>query len=430
METREIIDEIRSTFERFKVANDARLAEIEKHGVAGAETTAMVDRLNASVESLQAALNQRVDDLETRLNRPHMGGFGGSRPTDLQMQVYAAWQGAVQGREVDPGQVDLKLIEDYNRGFRDWMRRGDRASADSLRLLNEMSVASAPDGGYLVSPDGTGHIVSLVYLTSPMRRLASVQTISSDSLEGINDLDEAGASWVGETATRSGNTDTPSVGVWKIPVHEQYAEPKATQKLLDDAAIDVEGWLAGKVADKFARGENTACVTGNGILRPRGFTTYTAGTPSATTWDVVQQVNSGAAADITADGLVDLVYALKSVYRQGAVFGMTRTSESEARKLKDGNGQYLWQPDFQQRGAANLLGFPVEELADMAEISAGTLPIAFGNFKAAYQIVDRLGIRVLRDPYTTKGYVKFYTTKRVGGAVLNFEAIKLQVISA
>ncbi len=429
-ETREIIDQIRSQFEQFKLQNDQRLAEIEKYGQATAETSAKVDHVNAAVDRLQTTLTQRMDDMETRLNRPQAGGIRGSRYTDEQMRIYALWQGTVQHREVDPGDVDLKLIEDYNRGFRDWMRHGDRASGDSLRMLNEMSVQSAPDGGYMVSPDATGRIVSLIMETSPIRRLASVQTISTDSLEGINDLDEAGASWVGETATRSGNTDTPSVGNWKIPVHEQYAEPRETQKLLDDANVDVEGRLAGKVADKFARSENTAFVSGTGIQKPRGFTTYAAGTPSAATWDVIEQVVSGNAAALTADGLIDLVASLKDPYTANAVFGMRRATQFTIRKFKDGEGNYLWRPDFSLKGSATLLGFPVVDMADMAAVAGGALPVVFGDFRAAYQIIDRLGIRVLRDPYTTKGYVKFYTTKRVGGAVLNFEAIKLQVVSA
>jgi HK97 family phage major capsid protein len=431
MDTREIVDAIKREFEAFKAANDQRLAEVEQFGVASVETQAKVDRANVAISELQ----EKLDALENRLNRPQLGGVhGGIRPSDKQLMAYARWQGAAQGREVDPDEVDLELITRYNRAFRDWMRRGERASAESLSILNEMSVSSDPDGGVLVSPDLSGRVAMLVYETSPIRQYASIQEISTDALEGWTDLDEADASWVGETETRSGNTATPQLGTWRIPVHEQYAEPRATQKLLDDARIDVEGWLAGKVAGKFARNENTAFVTGNGVHRPRGFTTYTAGTPAgggaASSWQVIEQVVSGSASAVTADGLIDLVFSLKSVYRQGAIFGMNRTTEREVRQLKDGQNNYLWQPDFTERAQARLLGFPVVEMPDMADISSNALPIVFGNLREAYQIVDRAGIRVLRDPYTTKGYVKFYTTKRVGGSVVNFEAIKLQKISA
>lgn len=420
-------DEIKALFEQFKAANDARLAEIEKHGAATAETSAKVDRINAVIDSLQATLNQRVDDLETRLNRPLAGGRGGDRLNDSQMKIYARWQSEAQGKDVDPGDVDLKLIAEYSKSFRSWMRRGDR---ESERILNEMSVASPPDGGFLVSPDTAGRIVEMLYETSPIRGLCSPQVISSDALEGVNDLDEADAGWVGETAVRAGNTGTPQVGVWRIPAHEMYAEPRATQKLLDDAQVDVEAWLAKKVVNRFSRLENTAFVSGNGVLQPRGFLSYAAGTPTAANWQVIQRVNSGNANTVTADGIIDLVAALKDAYTARAVFGMRRATQFTIRKLKDGNGQYLWQPDFAQRGRATLLGFPIVDMADMPAIAALALAIVFGDFQEGYQIVDRLGIRVLRDPYTTKGYVKFYTTKRVGGAVLNFEALKIQLISA
>jgi HK97 family phage major capsid protein len=420
------VDEIKTLFEQFKAANDARLAEIEKHGAATAETSARVDRINAAIDSLQSGLGQRIDDLETRLNRPAAGGRGGESPTDAQMRLYARWQSEATGRDVDPGDVDTKLIADYGRAFRNWMRRGGQ---ESERILNEMSVASPPDGGFLVSPDTAGRIVEMLYETSPIRQLASAQPISSDALEGVFDLDEAGAGWVGETAARPGNTATPQVGTWRIPVHEMYAEPNATQKLLDDAQVDIEAWLARKVSGRFARLENTAFVAGNGVLRPRGFLTYPAGVPTAALWQVIEQVPSGNANLLTGDGLIDLVGALKDIYQASAVFGMRRATQTAVRKFKDGNGNYLWQPDFATRGSATLLGFPIVEMADMPAVGAGALPVVFGDFQAAYQIVDRFGIRVLRDPYTRKGFVKFYTTKRVGGDVLNFEALKLQVVS-
>jgi len=429
MDTKELIDQIRSQFEQFKAQNDQRLAEIEKYGAATAETQAKVDAINSAIIDLQAKLDGRIDDIETRLNRPHAGGYHGARYSDQQMRVYAQWQTVVQGREVAPGDVDTVLIENYNRAFRDWARHGDRAASDSLRILNEMSVASPPDGGFLVSPDTSGRIATMVYETSPIRRLANVQTISSDALEGYNDLDQAGAGWVGEVQVRPGNTATPQVGVWRIPAHEVYAEPHATQKVLDDASIDVESWLAGKVAERFARIEATAFVVGNGVLQPRGFMTYPNGVPAAALWQVIEQVASGAAATLTADGLINVVTALKASYRQGSVWAMNRATEGVVRLLKDGNGNYLWQPDFSMGGRATLVGYPVEEFADLPNVGAGVLAVAFGNFKAAYQIVDRLGVRVLRDPYTTKGWVKFYTTKRVGGDVVNFEAIKIQVCS-
>ena len=431
-----VIDRIANEWENLKDQHTQLRNEIDKYGSASAEARAKVDALNAAIELLQGSVNQRIESLENRANRPLAGGPAAlTVPADRLMMAYAMWTADVKGGEVDPDRVNMDEVRRYNKAFRDYMRRGERADSEHLRFLNEMSAGSAPDGGFWISPDMTGRLVQLVYETSPIRQYASVQSISTAELEGDYDLDEAGTGgWVGETAARAGNTDTPSLGGWVIRVYEQYAEPRATQIFLDDARIDVEGWLAAKVAAKFARVENTAFVTGTGVNQPRGFTTYGAGTPAATTmatWSVIQQVASGAASALTADGLINLVYALKSVYRNGAIFGMNRTTERDARLLTDGNGNYFWLPDFSRAGASSLLGYPVVELPDMPSISAGTEPIVFGNLREAYQIVDRAGsVSTLRDPYTTKGRVKFYTRKRVGGDVVNFEAIALQTISA
>lgn len=446
MTMQELAEQIQREFHTFRDSNDRRLSEVERFGTASRETVEMVNRANTAITALQTRLDetvrdqmQRLEDMENRLNRPLAGGDTTRGLPEERVRLYARWQGMVQfnaGRtptaDLDPSQVDLDFIRNYQRAFRNWVRRGERASQSDLTLLNEMSAGKDAEGGYWIEPDTTGSMIQFQYETSPMRRLATVETISSDSLEGTYDLDEAAASWVGETESRS-DTNTPGIGQWKIPVHEQYAQPRATQKLLDDALVDVEGWLANKVRDKFGRGENTAFVTGSGVLKPRGFTTYTAGTPAGTTvaaYQVIRQVNSGAAANLASDGLLDLFYALKSPYRNGAVFGMNRATEADVRQLKSGTGEYMFAPDLNGRLVPSLFGYPIEELPDMANVSAGTLPIVWGNIRAAYTIVDRLGIRVLRDPYTAKPYVRFYTTKRVGGDVLDFDAIVLQKVSA
>lgn len=430
-----IAEQIQREWREFREVNDRRLAEVEKHGQATTETQAQVDRANQAITDLQTELSnkitnqdKRVEELEERWHRTMLMGSPGEPVRDEQRVAYASWQSMVQGKPVDPAHVDMELVRNYQTAFRDYMRHGNQADADNLRFLNSMSVGSDADGGYWVDPDTSGRIAQLVYETSPVRQVANVQTVSTDALEGTVDLGEAGSGWVGETESRS-ETDTPTIGRWRIEVHEQYAEPRSTQKLLDDAMVNVEEWLSGKVVSRFTRQENAAFVDGNGVHRPRGFLTYTAGTPSATTWDVIEQVNSGASAALDADGLIDLVFSLKSVYRQGAVFGMNRLTEAAVRKLTDGQDNYLWQPDFQERASARLLGHPIIEMPDMPDVDSNALPVVFGNFTEAYQIVDRMGVRVLRDPYTTKGWVKFYSTKRVGGGVVNFEAIKIQKIS-
>jgi HK97 family phage major capsid protein len=244
-------------------------------------------------------------------------------------------------------------------------------------------------------------------------------------LELIADENQAGFGWVAEQDSRT-ETTTPDISKRVIHAHEMYAEPRATQKLLDDAGFDVEGWLGRKVSNRFARAEATAFVTGSGVGQPRGFTTY----PTGTSTGQIEQINSGAASALTADGIFDLVYSLKSPYLMNSRFMMARLTIRDVRKLKDGEGRYLWEPIFKVGEPASLVGYPLHQADDMPAVSAGNEAIVFGDMKTAYTIVDRKGIRVLRDPYTAKPYIKFYTTRRVGGDVVNFEAIKLQTISA
>ena len=279
-------------------------------------------------------------------------------------------------------------------------------------------------------------IVERVRETSPMRSVASVVTIGTDALEGFNDLDEAGAGWVGETGARP-ETTTPQLGKWSIPVHEIYAMPAATQKVLDDSMFNIEAWLAAKVADRFARTENAAFINGDGILKPRGLFTYpTAATAdSSRAWGTFEHILTTVSGGFPAhaagppqvspgDPLITTVFALKAMHRANAAWMMPRSTVGLVRRIKDVDGNYVWQPDFTQRQGGTLLGYPVVEAEDIAAASAAGNGIAFGDFREAYTVVDRVGIRVLRDPYTAKGYVRFYTTKRVGGGALHFEAVK------
>ncbi|MCC6959449.1 MAG: phage major capsid protein [Dehalococcoidia bacterium] len=423
------LDELGKAFEAFKTHNDARLNEIAKFGEASAATQAAVERANADIAAIQAKLKEandktelRMNELEDRIVRNATRGRGEKLDDDFR-ERYAIWQGVVQAKLVDPADLDMGFVDKYRKDFRAYIRRG---------ISNDLSVVGDESGGYWVDPDTSGRIVEFVRESSPVRQYASVQATTSDSLEGSYDMDEAGdGGWVGETETRS-DTTTPIIGEWSIPVREQYAQPKATQKVLDDAAVNVEAWLAGKIGSKFARREATAFVTGNGEKKPRGFLTYPSGDSAAgdaTAIQKIAQVNSGNASALTADGLTDLVYSQKSALRAGSIFGGTRLTEAAIRKLKDTTNNYLWRPDFTQAGSSMLMGFPFVEFADMPEIAANALPLFFGNLRAGYQIVDRIGIRTLRDPYTSKPYVKFYTTQRVGGDVIDFSAIKLQKIS-
>jgi len=416
------MNELGQAFEEFKQANDRRLHEIEKKGVADPLTELQVTRLNNEMSRIQEATDKsqkRVDLLETVMKRSPVEG-------NRENEYKNAAQFLRERKASIQGNFNLDNYREYKSAFDNYLRKNNAGSA--VEEIKALSVGSDPDGGYWVTPDLTGQIAKLVNDTSPMRQVANIVTIGTDALEGINDLDEATTGWVGETDSRI-ETVSPQIGQWKIPVHEQYAEPRATQKLLDDAVFNVEEWLAGKIADKFSRMENQAFFSGDGTGKPTGFLTYAAGTPSSSSWNVIEQMNTGAAGAFAAsnpgDVLVDLVFSLKANYRENAVFMMKRSTLAEVRKLKDADGNYLWTPDFQENQGGTLLGFKALEAEDMPAVAADSLSIAFGDFNAGYQIVDRQGVRILRDSFTTKPYVKFYTTKRVGGDVVNFDAIKL-----
>jgi HK97 family phage major capsid protein len=423
---RSAVYDLGRAFEAFKEANDQRLREIERRGQADPLTEMKVNRLNSeitrAIDSADAA-KRRVDQIETAMHRSPMSGGGDD------------WKEAetfmLERKGFINGDMGIDAYRQYKGAFRGYLRKNNAGSGvDEIKAL---SVGSDPDGGYTVTPDMSGRIATLVRETSPMRQIANVVTIGTDALEGIHDLNEATSGWVGETETRT-ETAAPKIGEYRIPVHEQYAEPRATQKLLDDSLFNIEEWLSLKIAERLSRMENESFIHGNGVKKPRGFLTYAAGTPSAAGFNVIEQLPSGGAgafaSDDPGDALINLVYALKSAYREKAVFMMKRSTLAEVRKLKDPNDNYLWQPDFQMQQGGTLLGFNVVEAEDMPAIGTDSLSIAFGDFNAGYQIVDRQGIRILRDSFTAKPYVKFYTTKRVGGDVVNFEAIKLMKFSA
>lgn len=384
------VDTLGSAWEQFKNVNDRRLSEIEKKGHADALTTDHLSKINHALDGYK----NRLDTMETAIARPAMG---------LEFDRFTRPE-----------------VSEHKEAFCMYLRKGVE---DDLTHLEKkaLSVTNDVDGGYLVTPQMSATIAKSVFETSPMRQLAGVETISSDSLEMIEDTDEAAAGWSTETGIVS-DTDTPQIGKKTIAVHELYAQPKATQKLIDDSSIDIEAWLAGKLVDVFSRKENTAFVNGDGTGKPRGILTYAAGTA----WGEIEQIASGTSATITADGIVKLYYALKEDYATRATFLMSRASVQQVRLLKEATtNQYLWQPGLSAGAPDTLLGLPVMQAADMPTPAADSLSVAVADFKRAYQIVDRTGIRILRDPYTEKPFVKFYSTKRVGGDVVNFEAVKL-----
>jgi HK97 family phage major capsid protein len=419
--------DLNTAFVAFRTANDERLKAIETKGSADVLITNKVDAANTAITAITAQITAVENNLR-ELEIANARIPNGSRE-DRDKEVVNATQFFSLVREKPVATVsdaDLASYRNYRAALAAHLRRGEQLTPDMRAALQ---TGQAPNGGFWVTPDTSGRIVELMQQTSPVRQLASVQPIGTDMYEGFNDLDEADSGWVGETEARP-DTNTPQTGKYQIPVHEQYASPKSTQKQLDDSMFNVESWLAKKVSSKLSRRENTAFVGGNGVGKPRGFTTYAAGTPTAAVWNVIQRLKTGVAGGFAvtspADKIIDLIAALKPEYRQGAKFAMSSLTLAEVRKLKDAQGHYLLIPDFSKSSAGSLLGFDVAELQDMATIAVDSLSIAFAKWDEAYTILDHtVGVRVLRDPYTATPYVKFYTTKRVGGDIVNFEAIKL-----
>lgn len=419
-EIKGVIEGLGRDFEEFKKANDQRLKEIEEKGHADPILTEKVDKMSAGLNQLDE-MKSRIERAETMAARRTKYSADGS-DLDEKAAKWAEMNAKRRGIRFE-GEFGASDLKEYRKAFQQYMRKGQMAEDLHAKAL---SVGIDPDGGYTVEPDTNGRIVEKIFETSPMRQVAAQQTIGTDALEGLYDLDEAASGWVGETQARP-ETSTPKLASWRIPVHEIYAFPFATQKVLDDAMIDLEAWLSNKVADKFAREENEAFVNGDGVGKPRGFLTYPSGTTLPGT---IQRFFTGEAGAFAAspdggDILLDAIYGMKQGLRSGARWHMPRSVTAEVRKLKDGEGRYLWQPGIAAGEPASLLGYAVLEFEDMPELADGSLSIAFANMGEAYQIVDRHGIRVLRDPYTNKPFVGFYSIKRTGGDVLDFDAIKL-----
>jgi len=436
-EIKSLIEDQGKAFEAFKTTLDTEMkSKIGKDDPIVTEKLAKIEKsldtaveAKAALEAAIAAEKKEREELEAKFNRMGISKDGEAGKRELEIKTHnlvLEAHNAERKERFEP--LDEKGFDEYKAAHSRYLRKGDRLlSADEMKTL---SVGSDPDGGYFVTPDTGGRIVKKVYETSPIRQIASVQAISTDALEGIEDLGEAGAGYAGEQ-TQGSDTTTPQVGKWRIPVYWIDTEPKTTQQLLDDAMVDVEAWLSGKVADKFGRFENNEFV--NGATKIRGFTSYptAADDGSGVAWGTIGTVKSGlngdfkAAASFPADPIFDLIGCVKQAYLANARFVTRRSVINKMRKFKATTGEFLWQPSLVLGNPEQFAGYPITRAEDMPALTTGSLSLAFGDFGSAYQIVDRQGIRVLRDNLTSKPYVKFYTTKRTGGGVVNFEAIKL-----
>ena len=390
--------EMMRAFEAFKEANDERL-EKRSSDVVLEEKLA---RINRTID----AQTRRLDDLALKGARPAIG----------------AERRAARGTEA----------VEHKAAFDAYVRSGETAGLRALEM-KAMSIGSNTDGGYLVPPEVEQVIGQRLTAISPIRSIAGVRTISSNVYKKPFMTAGPATGWVGETDART-QTSSPTLDELSFPAMELYAMPAATASLLEDSAVNLDQWIGQEVEQVFAAQEGTAFVSGDGANKPKGFLSYTTVDNGSWSWGNIGYVASGAAGAFPSsnpsDVLVDFIYAVNAGYRQNSVFVMNRKTQSAIRKFKDTDGNYLWQPPAQAGGRASLMTFPVIEAEDMPDIAANSLSIAFGDFNRGYLIVDRAGVSVLRDPYTAKPYVLFYTTKRVGGGVQDFDAIKLMKFAA
>lgn len=326
------------------------------------------------------------------------------------------------------GGADMADASPELKGFVDGYLRMGRETE-----LKSLSIGSAADGGFAVPRSIDAEIARRLVKLSPVRSVANVVQTSTSGFRRLISIGGTASGWASETGARI-ETNSPKLAEIVPPLGELYANPSATQQMLDDAAFDVGSWLAGEIATEFARAEGAAFINGTGTNQPRGFLTgpTAAQNDTARPFGTLQFIASGNANafDATPESkLIDIVFAMKAALRQGAVWMMNSATLAAVRKFKSADGSFLWQAGIVDGQPSRLLGYPVVEAEDMPDIGAGNFPIAFGNFKAGYLIAERTATTILRDPYTNKPYVQFYATRRVGGQVLDSDAIKLLKIS-
>ncbi len=314
----------------------------------------------------------------------------------------------------------------HTKAFEAYLRSGDDDALRGLELDSKsLSTAVNSDGGYLVDPQTSDTVASVLRATASIRSIASVVNVEATSYDVLIDTTDIGTGWASETAAMA-ETDTPQIERISIPLHELSALPKASQRLLDDSAFDIESWLAGRIADKFARAEAAAFVNGDGVEKPKGFLSHPTIEDALWSWGHLGYVPTGADGKLAeGDPLIQLVYALGAQYRANATFVMNSKTAGKIRMLKDGEGRFIWADGLAASEPARLLGYPVLIAEDMPDIASGSMSVAFGDFSAGYTVAERPDLRVLRDPFSAKPHVLFYASKRVGGDVSDFAAIKI-----
>jgi predicted phage gp36 major capsid-like protein len=401
--TQKNYDEIRT--------NHKKLEEALEKGIEGRRETVkklqedIVTR-QEEIDKVNKSINERIDAMEVALKRPQNqiiepDSEQYKAAKQLLISTMAVRKETASYDKVKGAKVNIEEYKSYCNEMEDWLRKDEnRLTPEQMKAL---SVGIDPDGGYTVTPYMSNTITKRLYEGDPIRSLARIENISTDAFEEMVDLNQASYGW--ETETGAGaETNTPKF-----------------------AKINVEAWLANKVAERFGRAEGAAFITGDGVGKPRGILTYANGT----NWGQVEQVNMGAAAALTADGFVEVKYAFQEYYLNRGTWLMNRTTVKEAMLLKNGVGDYIWKPSMIAADpSSTILGLPVRMSTTMPTIAANSLSVVLADWKEAYVIVDRLGITVQRDPYTVKPFIEFYTRKRVGGDLINYDAIKIGKIAA
>ncbi len=377
--------------------------------------TAGAVEVKAAMQDFLQDFNAFQNDIKSKLDKQE------ARLTMLDRKSIAASRPALSGA------AEMELP--HKKAFGAYLRSGDDDALRGLSVEEKgLNTAIAAEGGYLVDPQTADRIVGVLRGASSIRAIANVVHVDASAFDVLVDHTDIGAGWATETDAAS-ETGAPQVERISIQLHELSALPKASQRLLDDTAFDVEGWLAGRIADKFARAESVAFVSGDGVDKPKGFLVYPAAANDAWTWGNLGYVATGATGDFNAtdpaDAIVDLVYSLGARYRANATFVMNSKTAGAVRKMKDADGRFLWSDGLSAGEPARLMGYPVLIAEDMPDIAADATAIAFGDFGAGYTVAERPDLRILRDPFSAKPHVLFYATKRIGGDVSDFAAIKL-----
>lgn len=424
--TKENFEEIQKNYKSLKEEMESNLVDnskVEKLKEDILTRQQKLDEANIEIKEKEKETQKRIDEVELLLKRAKPQNTQIDKELKEVLKNHTINCATVSGKRFLDKDFIKEDFEKYENAFKTYICKGE--SLLSSENQKSLSVGIDPHGGYTVMPAMSSSITTKLYESDPIRQLARTENISSDAWEELVDWDQFGYGWENETETGS-ETSTGDLKKKRIPVHIMYAKPRATQQLLEDSGINIENWIANKVSDRFSRAEGAAFVTGDGVGKPRGFTTYSNGT----TWGTVQQVNMGAAAAITADGFIKVKYALIEQYLNRGTWLMNRTTVRDTMLLKDGTGNYIWKPALSVDGQETILSLPVRMSTSMPTIAANSLSVVLADWKEAYVIVDRLGISVQRDPYTAKPFVEFYTRKRVGGDIINFDAIKIGKIAA